>query len=129
MRCPCKRSSVRKTAYQADRTPRLKPGRFFVALAGLLFNTKSRLFKVSGRQPRFLNGSTKGSTMRKSKFEVQENSAGEWYWHMRAANGQILGHGEGYKTRAGALRGVAACQRAAASAVVIVVPSAPKVTK
>lgn len=52
------------------------------------------------------------------KFELWLNAAGEWQWHLKARNGEILAAGEGYKTRAGAHAGVAACRRAAALAVV-----------
>lgn len=58
--------------------------------------------------------------MRTPKFVVDQDKRGEWRWRLKGANGEIVGSGEGYRTRAGALRGVKACRRAAAYAVLIV---------
>ncbi len=30
----------------------------------------------------------------------------EWYWNLRARNGEIIAQSEGYKTRQGALKGI-----------------------
>lgn len=54
-------------------------------------------------------------------IEVYCDPAGEWRWRLKACNGEVLASGEGYKTQAGARRGVAAFRRAAAGAVVVMV--------
>ncbi len=53
------------------------------------------------------------------KFQIYRDSAGEWRWRLRAANGQIVASGEGYKTKAGAKRGTDALRRAAKLARVV----------
>jgi uncharacterized protein YegP (UPF0339 family) len=54
------------------------------------------------------------------RFEYwQSEKDGLWYWHLKAANGEIVQHSEAYKRRAGALQGIAAAKRAAAIAVVV----------
>lgn len=47
------------------------------------------------------------------KFEIYIDSAGEWRWRLRSSNGRIVASGEGYKTRAGCMRGIEAHRRAA----------------
>jgi uncharacterized protein len=54
------------------------------------------------------------------KYEVYQDAAGQWRWRLAASNGRIVASGEGYKRVAGALRGVAAHRRAAATARVAV---------
>lgn len=54
-----------------------------------------------------------------SKIEIFRDTSGEWRWRLKARNGEIVASGEGYKTKAGAMRGAAAMQRAAASAMVV----------
>lgn len=56
------------------------------------------------------------------KFEVFQDCGGEWRWRLKASNGEIVAGGEGYKTKAGAIRGTQALQRAAKLARVIVRP-------
>lgn len=51
----------------------------------------------------------------KGKYEVFPGSDGEWYFHERAHNGQILTTSEGYSSKQGAIDGVDAAQRAAGS--------------
>lgn len=43
-----------------------------------------------------------------------------WYWHLQSRNGQIQCPSEGYATKAGAVRGAKAAQRAMAIATVVV---------
>lgn len=50
--------------------------------------------------------------MTSPKLEVWKNKVGEWQWHLRARNGEIVAAGEGYNRKAGAVAGVAACRRA-----------------
>ena len=49
-----------------------------------------------------------GTMMKRAKFEVWQNAAGEWQWHLRASNGEIIAVGEGYKRRQGAVQGTRA---------------------
>lgn len=45
-------------------------------------------------------------------FEVYEDSAGEYRWRLRHRNGNILSDsGEGYDSRAGAIRGIESVKR------------------
>lgn len=62
--------------------------------------------------------------MTNPKFEVYRDTAGEWRWRLRAANSEVVAAGEGYKTKAGALRGVQAMQRAVRTARVLVLEAA-----
>lgn len=40
-------------------------------------------------------------------FHVYEDSAGEWRWHLKAANGRVVADsGEGYRDRADCLHGI-----------------------
>lgn len=41
--------------------------------------------------------------MRKPKFEVYKNKAGEFAWRLKARNGKIIAQGEGYKSKQAAL--------------------------
>jgi uncharacterized protein YegP (UPF0339 family) len=44
---------------------------------------------------------------RGARFELFEDSAGEWRWRLVAANGNIIADsGEGYTTKQGAKRGI-----------------------
>lgn len=58
------------------------------------------------------------------RFEIWMNAAGEWQWHLKACNGEIIAAGEGYKSSGGARNGVAACRRNAARATVKMLPPA-----
>lgn len=57
-----------------------------------------------------------------SKYEFYRDQAGEWRWRLKASNGRIVASGEGYKTRAGVLKGIAAHRRAARTERVVEVP-------
>ena len=48
-----------------------------------------------------------------SKYEVYMDAICQWRWRLKSANGLIVAGGEGYKRRAGALKGVTAHRRAA----------------
>ena len=60
--------------------------------------------------------------MRVPKFEVFRGKVpdNDWYFHLRAANGEIIAASEGYKTKAGAIRGAGAMRRNAEMANIIV---------
>jgi len=53
---------------------------------------------------------------RMPKFNYWRSADGDWRWHLRAGNGEIVAQGEGYRTKAGVLRGIAAVRRAATRA-------------
>lgn len=45
------------------------------------------------------------------KVEIEQGRDGQWYWHVRAANGEIQFHSEGYTRKADAERGYRDAQR------------------
>jgi hypothetical protein len=51
---------------------------------------------------------------RRPKIEFYLRADGDWAFRLKAASGEILAAGEGYKTRAGVLRGIAGFLRAVA---------------
>ena len=51
--------------------------------------------------------------MKRAKFELWQIRAGSWYWHLKAANGEIIAQSEGYETEQGARKGIAAVRRLA----------------
>ncbi len=40
----------------------------------------------------------------KLRFQYGKKKNGQWYWHVRAKNSEIIAQGEGYKRVAGVLR-------------------------
>jgi uncharacterized protein YegP (UPF0339 family) len=54
-----------------------------------------------------------------AKFEVYRDNAGEFRFRLKASNGQVIANGEGYKTKAGVLTGIASIKRSAADAAFI----------
>lgn len=50
------------------------------------------------------------------KFEVYKDKAGKFRWRLLATNGQNVASGEAYETKAAALKGTEAVQRAAEGA-------------
>ena len=53
-----------------------------------------------------------------AQFEVYEDAKGEFRFRLKAGNGEVVATGEGYATKANALRGCEAVKRAAAEAAV-----------
>jgi uncharacterized protein YegP (UPF0339 family) len=49
--------------------------------------------------------------MRKPKFEILEDKAGKIRFHLKAANGEIILAGRGFKTKAEAIHGIASVMR------------------
>jgi uncharacterized protein YegP (UPF0339 family) len=47
------------------------------------------------------------------KFEVYKDKAGKFRWRLLAANGENVASGEAYETKAAAIKGTEAVQRAA----------------
>lgn len=54
-----------------------------------------------------------------ARYEWGQGADGAFYWRLIATNGRIVGQGEGYKSRAGVLRGIDAHRRHAATARVV----------
>ena len=52
------------------------------------------------------------------KFELYKNASGEYRFRLKATNGQIIATGEGYKTKASALKGVESVRKNAQTATV-----------
>lgn len=50
------------------------------------------------------------------KFEVYKDKSGKYRFRLKAGNGEIVASGEAYDTRAAALKGTEAVQRAAEGA-------------
>ena len=59
------------------------------------------------------------------RFEVWRGADAQWYWHLRAQNGQVVAQGEGYQRKGGALGGVEALKRSAARASIKVLEHPP----
>ncbi|NYI46284.1 hypothetical protein BJ993_003364 [Nocardioides aromaticivorans] len=53
------------------------------------------------------------------KFEVYEDKAGKFRFRLKASNGQVVAVGEDYETKAAAIAGTEAVQRAADGATVV----------
>lgn len=47
------------------------------------------------------------------RYEWWRSADGQFRWHLKAANGEIVASGEGYKRKSGALRGIEAHRSAA----------------
>ena len=58
-------------------------------------------------------------TAKKPKFEVYVDKAGEYRFRLKAANGQIIAVGEGYKAKAGCMNGIASIKKNAPDATVV----------
>lgn len=53
------------------------------------------------------------------KFEIFKGSNGNYYFRLKAANGQVIAVSEGYTTKQGAQNGIAAVKQTAPSAPVV----------
>ena len=53
------------------------------------------------------------------KFELYKDNAGEFRFRLKASNGEIIATGEGYKAKAGCLKGIASVQKNAADAEIV----------
>lgn len=52
------------------------------------------------------------------KFEIYKDRSGQFRFRLKAGNGEVVAQGESYPTKAGAIRGTEAVQRAADGATV-----------
>ena len=53
------------------------------------------------------------------KFEVKKDKRGEYRFHLKAGNGEIIATSEGYKTKASALNGIESVRKNAPGAKVV----------
>jgi uncharacterized protein len=53
------------------------------------------------------------------KFEIKKDKRGEYRFHLKAGNGEIIATSEGYKTKASALNGIESVQKNAPGAKVV----------
>jgi uncharacterized protein len=53
------------------------------------------------------------------KFEIIKDKRGEFRFHLKAGNGEIIASSEGYKTKASALNGIDSIKKNAADASVV----------
>lgn len=54
-----------------------------------------------------------------SKFEIFKATNGQYYFRLKAENGEIIANSEGYTTKQGAQNGIAAVKRCAPIAQVV----------
>ena len=54
-----------------------------------------------------------------AKFEISKDQAGRYRFHLKAANGEIIASGQGYKTKASAEKGIEAVKTSASTAKVV----------
>ncbi len=62
-------------------------------------------------------------------FQVYRDRAGKHRWRLKASNGQVVGTGAAYETRANALKGCEAVIRAAAGAPIVYVDESDELIK
>jgi uncharacterized protein YegP (UPF0339 family) len=53
------------------------------------------------------------------KFEISEDKAGKFRFHLKAANGEIIAASQAYETKANAEKGIQAVRKAAGDATVV----------
>ncbi len=54
-----------------------------------------------------------------AKFEISKDTGGKFRFHLKAANGEIIASGQGYKTKASAEKGIEAVKTSASAAKVV----------
>lgn len=51
-------------------------------------------------------------------FEIWQNAQNKnWYWHLKAANNQIIAHGEGYQNKADCLHAISLVKQSYSAAI------------
>lgn len=55
-------------------------------------------------------------SVKNPKFEVYKDKAGEYRFHLKATNGQVIATGEGYKAKASCLNGIESVKKNAVDA-------------
>lgn len=64
--------------------------------------------------------------MKLARYQAYPDTAGEWRWRLKSANGEVVASGEGYTRKQGALSGIKAHRRASATERVDVLKDQPK---
>jgi len=54
-----------------------------------------------------------------AKFEISKDKSGKFRFHLKAANGEIIASGQGYKNKASAEKGIEAVKTNASAAKVV----------
>lgn len=54
-----------------------------------------------------------------SKFEIYQDKKGEYRFRLKAGNGEIIATGEGYKQKAGCIKGIESVKQNAPSADIV----------
>lgn len=57
------------------------------------------------------------------KYEYWKSQNGNWYWHLKAANGEKIAQGEGYTSKAGVLHAIALVKGSSNAAEVNLTPA------
>lgn len=57
--------------------------------------------------------------MAAAKFEVYTDKAGDYRFRLKATNGQVIATGQGYKSKASCLEGIASIKKNAESADIV----------
>ncbi len=53
-----------------------------------------------------------------AEFEMKKNVGGEFYWHFKSGNGEIVAVSQAYKSKEGCLNGINSIKRDAVSAII-----------
>jgi uncharacterized protein YegP (UPF0339 family) len=63
--------------------------------------------------------SVKKNSQEESRFDLKQNKAGDWYFNLKATNGQVIGTSESYSSESSAKGGVKSVMTHAAAAVTV----------
>ena len=98
-----------------------------IAVGGEVYNTlasvKNGIASVAKNAPiaNIEDQTVEGfETQTNPKFEIYKDKAGEFRFRLKARNGEIICHGEGYKAKASCLNGIDSIRRNAPDADVVV---------
>jgi hypothetical protein len=79
-------------------------------LAALVLATATATLAIGCADSSDLTSETSGDASLAGKFDVWQSQTGQWYFHLKAGNGQILLTSESYTTRTSAIAGVLAAE-------------------
>jgi uncharacterized protein len=60
-----------------------------------------------------------GRTATAAKFEISKDKSGKFWFHLKAANGEIIAASQGYETKEGAHKGIESVKTSAPAAKVV----------
>jgi uncharacterized protein YegP (UPF0339 family) len=66
-----------------------------------------------------MNFISRGGKKMAAKFEVYKDGKGEYRFRLKAANGEIIAVGEGYKTKQGCINGIESIKKNAPEAEIV----------